>query len=201
MRPSASTDGRPTLRLLGPAAAVLLLGLAAGGCRELATVADVTFPATVPGLPPDQPWVSLPVRRWLTETGIEPLAVSACFAPACSEPAAAMLLRARGRDAAELVRAASDPGGLAAALNGGPSPPADRKGRRPPRARAVAEPEREGEWAGSSLRLARPDGRRSAAGYVLTARRGDSVTALVIVAPTLEAARRLGRSIAPHLGD
>ncbi len=188
-------------RRFTPIWAVLLLGLAAGACREIATVVDVAFPSTVPGLPSDQPWVSLPVRRWLTETGIEPLAVSACFAPACSEPAAVMLLRAQGRDAADLARAASDPAGLAAALNGGPPPPADRKGRKPPRARAAAEPEREGDLTGYSVRLARPDGRRSAAGYVLAAQRGDSVTALVIVAPTVEAARRLARSVAPHLGN
>lgn len=64
-------------------AALLLLGIA--GCREFGIVADVVFPSTVPGLPADRTWESLPLRRWLTDPGIEPVAISACFD--CPEPA------------------------------------------------------------------------------------------------------------------
>ena len=89
---------------------------------------------------------------------------------------------------------------LVASLKAGPPGPPDRKGRRPPRSRVAAAPVQEGGLTGYSVRLARPDGRRAAAGYVLAASLDGTTTALVIVASTPEAAQRLARAIAPHLG-
>lgn len=204
MRPSGSTDrpaaGGSRARRLAPLGAALWLVVSMGACRELATVADVAFPSAVPGLPSDQPWTSLPVRRWLTEPGIEPVAISACFAPACPSPAAVMLFRAQGPEAVRLARAAADPAALVASLERGPRAPPDRHGRRPPRSVVKAEPAGESGMTGYAVRIARPDGRRSAAGYVLAAERDGTTTALVIVAATPEAARQLARAVAPHLG-
>lgn len=185
------------MRLL---AACALLTLPLGSCRDLSTVMDVVFPSTVPGLPADQPWTSLPVRRWLTESGIEPAAISACLAPECREPAAVGLFRARGRDAVILQRAARDPAALVAALSKRKAPlrPARRR-QAPVKARITAEPAQEGGTPGFVIRLARPDGSRAAAGYAVAVERQDVVTALVIVAATEAGARAIARSVIPQL--
>lgn len=187
------------MRLL---AACALLTLPLGSCRDLSTVMDVVFPSTVPGLPSDQPWTSLPVRRWLTETGIEPVAISACLAPECREPAVAGLFRARGPDAAALQRAAGDPSALVAALS--KRKPSIRRAdsrQAPARARIAAEPAQEGGLSGFVIRMVRPDGRGAAAGYVATVDARGVVSALIIVAQSEANARALARSIVPRLGQ
>ncbi|TDR87110.1 hypothetical protein [Enterovirga rhinocerotis] len=203
MRPSGWTDAirRRWRPACGCVAGAALVVLSAGACRELATLVDVAFPTAVPGLPGDRPWVSLPVNRWLTEPGIEPIAISACFAPACAAPAAVMMFRAHGPEGIRLAQAAADPARLVAQLKAGPRAPADRRGRRPPRALASAEPASEGGLTGYAIRLERPGGGRSAAGYVLAASRGGATTALVIVTPTPDEAARLARAVAPRLAD
>jgi hypothetical protein len=182
-------------------AAALLLPLAS--CAELNTLVDVAFPQTVPGLPADQPWVSLPVRRWLTETAIEPVAISACIAETCREPSVAGLFRARGHQAAALRRAAGDPAALVAALTARRdadrrTTAASRKGTQP--ARITAERANEGGPAGFVVRLSRPDGSRAAAGYAAAIEGAGRTDLLVIVAGSEGGARELARRIVPRLG-
>lgn len=174
-------------------AAALALTLAA--CADLGTVADVVFPSTVPGLPADGAWTSLPLRRWLTESGIEPVAISACMD--CVEPAVAGLFRARGQEAAALRAAARDPAALVSMLARAPG----GRARKPAmRARVTADAASEGGRPGYLVRLTRTDGSRQAAGYVTTVDEAGAVQILVIVAASEASARTLARSIVPKLG-
>lgn len=172
-----------------------LLALALASCREIAIVADVVFPTTVPGLPSDQPWESLPLRRWMTEAAFEPVAISACFT--CREPAVAGLFRARGKEAEALRGALRNP----AALLGGQrfARSRQRGGPRPVVARVAAEPAREGGLEGAVLRATRPDGKRGVAVYAMLAERPGETSVVVIVAPSEASARQLARGIAPRL--
>lgn len=181
----------------GRARRVLLAGALAaslGSCAEISTVADVVFPSTVPGLPGDQGWDSLPLRRWLTEPGVQPVAISACFG--CRSPAVAGLFQARGRDAAVLRAAASDPRALLASLTRGSSA-SRRRGRRLSRVHADVVKAQEGGVPGLAIRLKR--GRGSVGGYVATVERSDTTRILVIVAASEAEARNLARGILPRL--
>ena len=177
------------------AAIAAALALVVAACAELHTVADVVFPSTVPGLPAEGGWTSLPLRRWLTEEGIEPVAISACMD--CPEPAVAGLFRARGADAARLRAASGDPAALVAALTRAPGGRAKRPGMR---ARVAAEAAQEGGRPGYLVRLSRQDGSRRAAGYVATVEQAGATQVLVIVATSEASARRLARGIIPRLG-
>lgn len=172
------------------------LALSLASCAEITTVADVVFPSRVPGLPSDQPWESLPIRRWLTESPIEPVAISACFT--CPEPAVAGLFRGRGEEGASLRRAAEDPAALVAMLTR-EKPPEGRAGKPAPRIRVEAEPAREGGAPGLLVRLARRDGSRKAAGYVAALERDGATQILVIVARSEATARSLARDVVPRL--
>lgn len=182
---------------LGRLASVLLL-LGLSGCLDLGILSSGLFARAVPGLRPDQPWVSLPVGVWLVEAAVEPQALSACFAPSCDPQAAVAVFAARGREAEELGRVIADPAGLSRLL----AEPrgALRHGRSRPRTHVTAEARREGALSGFAVRLAGEDGRRSAAGYVLAARRPGSISIVLVIAHTEEAARRIALDVAPHLG-
>lgn len=172
------------------------LALSLASCAEIATVADVVFPSSVPGLPADQPWESLPIRRWLTDSPIEPVAISACFT--CSEPAVAGLFRSRGEEAASMRQAAADPAALVAMLTR-EKPPGHRSGKTASRSRVEAEPAQEGGAPGLLVRMARKDGSRKAAGYVAALDRGGETQLLVIVARSEATARALARNVVPRL--
>jgi hypothetical protein len=165
-------------------AGVLLL--AVGGCAQVNTALDVVFPATVPGLPADS-WQSMPVRRWLTGDGIEPLAISACFAHACREPALAGLFRVGGREAVSARRVITDPRALQAEL----------RPRRPSRHGVTVAVERTGE--GLSVRMNRGDGRRPAGGHATFVERDGWTLIVLTVATTEEKARALAAGIAAAL--
>lgn len=170
--------------------------LAVSGCLDLGLVGDVAFAPRVPGLPADQPWVSMPVGAWLTGSGVEPRAISACFAEACQPRAVVALFRAEGAEARALARVLDDPAALSRAVAG-----RRRPGARPvPPGRAAdvtVERRQEGPLSGVAIRLARRDGSRPAYGYALAARRGDALAGLLVVAETEDGARRLAREAAP----
>lgn len=191
------------------AAARLFAGLLlsiAGGCIDLGGVMDVAFPAAVPGLRPDQPWFSLPIRSWLVGGGIEVRAISACTAPSCEAQSAVAVFAAQGRDGAELARILDDPARLARQLLADPSPMSPRGRERgagkPLRSRGTAtvEPRREGALSGFSIRLARTDGSHPAFGYVLAARRPTMIALVLVVSTSEDTARRVALDVAPHLG-
>lgn len=189
MARSSPNSGR---RVLLGLAATLALGVAS--CRQLGIVADVVFPSTVPGLPADQSWESLPLRRWLTETGIEPVAISACFS--CPEPVVAGYFRARGADGVALRRALANP---AALLSGRTVGKVRRSPRvRPGLARVAAQPAQEGGLAGALMVATGSRGRRAAV-YGMVVERAGVTSAVVIVAVSEEAARRIARGVAPNL--
>lgn len=184
-------------RRLGAAAALPLLALA--GCAEINTVADVVFPSSVPGLPSGEAWTSLPIRRWLTDErrGIDPVAVSVCFTPACAEPAVAALFRARGAEADALRKAALDPRTLLASLRQRPFRHTRRD--RPNVGVTVRQVEEAGR-PGLLVEMARANGTQPAAGFAATVEQGGSTQVLLIVAPSEAAARRIARSVLPRLG-
>ena len=193
---SGPSSARPrAASLLG---AGLLVGLSAG-CLDLSFVADVVFPATVPGLPSDQPWVSLPVGAWLVDGAVEPRAISACVEATCQPQAAVGLFRATGPDAARLASSLADPAGLLSSLAQRRSGERARSGVVRTIARVAAEPYREGAFSGIRVRLTRPDGSRPASGIALAASRAGALTVVVIVAAEDDAARRLARDVAGRL--
>ena len=176
---------------------LVLSGLAA--CADLGALVEATFPAAVPGLPAGQGWTSLPLSSWLVEGGIEARAVSACADPGCPDPAVVGLFTASGPDAILLARLAEDPAALRRGLLARMEAAPRRRGKPRAATRIETAPLREGALAGVAIRLARADGAREAAGVALAARRGGTVTFLLVIAATPEAAGRIARAVAPHI--
>ncbi len=195
---SASSFGaRPGAGRARWLAAGLLAGFGAaalGGCLDMALVSGIVFPPTVPGLPAGS-YTSFPVGLWVTEGGIEARGIAACLAPGCEPALAAGLFLARGPDAARLARIADDPEGLVRALRGG------RSGKSPAAGTIVsAERIRENGWRGFALRMARTDGTGAAFGTVLVRPAGGNLSAILVVAASAEATRRVTRDIAAAAG-
>lgn len=187
-------------RLTAALAAAALLPLA--NCLDIAFVADVAFPAAVPGLPTDQPWVSLPIGAWVIESEVEARAISMCVSPECRPQAAIGLFRATGSARVRLAELAGRPDALLRELA---ERPARRMARRSgparpvPAASVTVEARREGAAQGFVGRIARPDGSREAAIAALARPRSEALAIVVVIAPTQDAAWRLARTVAPHL--
>ncbi len=186
------------MRALGLASllAVALAALGTAGCVDLGLARSVAFPPDIAGLDGGQPWVRLPVDSWVTEGGIQPLAIAGCFAPGCAPQAAVGLFRAQGGEAERLARAADDPQRLARALlDGKPGP---RRLGTAPKAQVATAAERltEGRWRGFSLHLSRKDGSRGAHAAILTSSAGGALTVVMVIAAAPDAAIRLARDVA-----
>ncbi|NNM73500.1 hypothetical protein [Enterovirga aerilata] len=188
--------GRPLLAVAAAAASSLALA----ACLEVGLASSVAFPPDVPGLDAGQPWLRLPVDAWVTEGGIEPVAIAACFASSCSPPAAVGLFRARGTAAERLAAAAAEPQRLVRALLEGRPRPRSLGSAPRPKITAAAEPLREAGWRGFTLHMARQDGSRPAYAAVLTRMAGGAATAVVVVAAAPDAAQRLAREVAARQG-
>lgn len=187
-------------------AACLGLGAVLGltGCLDTGLLAETAFPPRIAGLAPDQPWVPLPVGSWITESGIQPEAVAACFAPSCEVRALVARFRAQGAEAAQLARVVDDPGRLARELTAPARPRPRTTGARErpaapasPEERAVVSVTRLKDPSGRGLlvRMSRPDGSRPAYGVVLSAGGPGGVTALLVVASSEDGALRLAREV------
>jgi hypothetical protein len=176
------------------AAALAALGTA--GCLDIGLARSVVFPPDIPGLDRGQPWVRMPVDSWVTEGGIQPLAIAGCFAASCSPAAAVGLFRAQGAEAERLARVAEDPQRLARALLQGKPRPRNLGSAPRPKVAAAAERIREGGWRGFSLHLARQDGSRGAHAAVLTRGTGGTLTIVLVVSAAEDAALRIARDVA-----
>jgi hypothetical protein len=185
-------------RFLPLLAAAVALGLA--GCVDMGLARSVAFPPDIPGLEAGQPWVRLPVDSWVTDSGIEPVAIAGCLATSCSPPAAVALLRARGREADRLARAAENPEGLARALLEPRKRPRNLGSAPRPEVASAAERIREGAWRGFSLHLARRDGSRGAHAAVLTRTEAGTLTVVIVVAPAADGALRIARDVVARQG-
>lgn len=190
-------------RDLGRLAASLGLATQVGcfdpGRLDLELIADAAFPAAVPGLPADRPWTSFPVATWVVDGGLTVQAIAACFPPTCAPPAAVALLRARGPPAAELALALDEPKRLERYLRTRMQARL-LPGRADTAALITVEPRREGAWPGFAVRMARRDGTRTAAGFVLARRDPTGLTLVLVIAADEDSAARLARSVAPALG-
>ena len=195
------TAPRPLLRVaLGAVLGAAAAGLA--GCLDTGLLSDVAFAPQVAGLSPAQPWTALPVDSWIAESGIEPVAISACLS-GCEVRAVVARFRARGPDAAILARLVENPAPLLRALS---APPRTSRtsgtGRAkpvPPERRAVATVTRlPGPDAarGLLIHLARPDGTRPAYGAVLATGSPEDLSVLLVVTDTEGATLRLARDAA-----
>ncbi|MBV9077971.1 MAG: hypothetical protein JO048_10855 [Methylobacteriaceae bacterium] len=183
---------------LGPAlrAAVLAaLSVALAGCIDLGLARSVVFAPSVPGLPADERWTPLPVDSWVTEGAVRPLAVSACFASACPEPAAIGLFLAEGQAGRSLSEALASPDRVLELL-AGRAASERRRAKPPPRLLRSAEPLRAGAYSGELVRATRRDGSGAAILAALTRPAGDGVFVLLIVAPNEDRVRRLARAVA-----
>lgn len=191
--------------ILGVAA--LLAAGALSGCLDMALVADIAFPPTMPGLA-DPRFVSLPVGRWVTEGATSARGIAGCLAPGCDPGLAVGLFQASGADADALARTADDPDALARALM------QDRPPEKRPRARvrngAVSRPRvpvvasseriREGAWRGFVLRIARADGSQPAFGTALVRTGPRGLTAILVIGLSEGATRRVARAVAAEAG-
>ena len=176
--------------------AAVFAALGAAGCLDLGLARSVVFPPDIPGLDNAQPWVLLPVDSWVTDGGIQPIAIAGCFAPACAPEAAVGLFRAQGAEAERLARVAEDPQRLARALLEAKLHP--RRLGTAPKAQVATSAERlaEGRWRGFSLHLSRKDGTRGADAAVLTSSAGGTLTVVMVIAAAPDAAIRLARDVA-----
>lgn len=182
------------------AASAFTAGL--GGCLDTGLLADVAFAPRIAGLPPGQPWLPLPVGSWVTESGIEPAAIVACLEPACDIRAVVARFKARGGEAATLLRIVDDPERLARELaaplrSASPGVGARRAASAPADRRAVVSVVRlpEGPARGFVVRMTRPDGSRPAYGVVLSSGGPAAITILMVVAASEAAALRLAREV------
>lgn len=187
------------------AAAALAGALGVAGCIDLGLVSDIVFAPTVPGLPADQPWVSLPVGAWVTEGGIRADAMAGCFAAACKVPAAVGLFTAAGSDGRAVASLAADPARLARFLSEPrkPDPRAARgKGTRPARPKVDVAVQRlaSAEGTGFLVRMTRADGVNPAFGVVIARPNGGATTFVLVVSVSEETARRLAQDVAARMG-
>jgi hypothetical protein len=165
-RTAAVTRRRKSGRL-GPLLGLLLAFGVAAGCSDLERVFEYAFPATVPGLPSDVAWVSLPVGIWITESGFQAQAISACFAPACPLPAVVGVFRAQNRETFDAATALDQPARLLDMLQRDERPPAPKGRPRPPVDVNVARIDEAG-LQGVTVTMARKDGTRPAFGIVFS---------------------------------
>lgn len=189
------------------AAAALAGALGVAGCIDLGLVSDIVFAPTVPGLPADQPWVSLPVNTWVTEGGIRADAMAGCFSSACTAPAAVGLFTATGSDGRVVASLAADPTRLARFLAEPPKPDpriARSKGTRPPRPvpKVDVAVQRLASTQGSGflVRMTRADGVNPAFGVVIARPHGGATTFVLVVSGSEEAARQLAQDVAARMG-
>lgn len=193
-----AADGWSLAGRAGMAALVTAGLVGVGGCLELSLVREVAFPEIVPGLAAEQPWIHLPVGAWVTEGGIAPRAIAACFDPACAPQAAVAVFVAEGPDAQRLDAVAARPERLVRSLSERRAPKG--KAKPPPDTEARATPFRTGGYAGFAIRIARRDGGKSAAGVALTSRQGRRTRVILVVTSDEDAARRIARDVAAASG-
>jgi hypothetical protein len=74
------------------------------------------FPRAVEGVPPGEPWVALPLRKWLAEGRAEPQAMAFCAPPECTPGLAVGVVRLTGEDAETAEAVLKQPERLAQAL-------------------------------------------------------------------------------------
>lgn len=188
--------------------AALAFGLPAlAGCLDLTLITEIAFAPTVPGLPPNQPWVTMPVNAWVTEGGVRAEAMAGCFAEACTPRAAVGVFRADGSDAAAVARVLADPELLARFLAEPEKRPRRMTARSKPASpapvrRAAVSVQRlaAGTGPGFVLRMAQADGSRPAFGVVVARPRGGGTSFVLVVSGSEDAARRLAADVAARLG-
>jgi hypothetical protein len=153
------------------------------------------YPQAVGGVPPGEPWVALPLRRWLAEERAVPEAMAACFDPACPHRLAVAVVRASGAEAEALSALLDDPTPLARRL-AEPAQPADPKRRRPASTVAVNRLQA-GPLKGFTLTLARQDGSRAPAhAAVLGDRSGESLRVVMVIGANPDSVAAMARRVA-----
>jgi hypothetical protein len=164
-----------------------------GAALALASCAYV--PRHVDGIPTGEGWISLPLRSWLAEERIEPVAIAACLAPECGQRLAVGVFRATGEAAGTLAAVLSDPERLARFLLTRERQPDDR--RRAVRLAFNVTKARAGSAEGFVASLGRADGtRRPAQAAAFGRRDGSTVSAVLVIGEDRDAVEALARRVA-----
>jgi hypothetical protein len=170
------------------AASIMLTGCNPGGLNSAI------------GIGPDPEnggWTGLPIGELLTRQTLETKLLAACFSANCSEPAALMMVTARGQDAADLRRTLRNPnslvGELASARRGPPS-------AKLPKVETRIDSAKSGAFQRITIRMSRPDKPDVAVHGVIVARdNGSSVAAVIAIAEREDVAEANAASAAQEL--
>jgi len=164
-----------------------------GAALALASCAYI--PRHVDGIPTSERWVTLPLRSWLAEDRIEPVAIAACLSPECGQRLAVGVFRATGDAAATLAAVLADPERLARFLLTRERQPDDR--RRAVRLAFNVAKARAGPAEGFIATLGRADGsRRPAQAAAFGRRDGSAVRAVLVIGEDRDAVEALARRVA-----
>jgi hypothetical protein len=153
-------------------------------------------PRAVEGVPFTEPWLVLPLNRWLAEDRAEPEAMAVCRPPDCGPGLVVAVVRLVGREAEISDAVLSDPRRLVRAL----VRPSDPK--TPVRATASAKTMAAGAAHGFLMTLQRQDGTRPAYGAALGQRLGQDLRVVLVIGEDRETVETTVRRVArEHLGS
>ena len=147
-------------------------------------------PRAVEGVPFTEPWLVLPLNRWLAEDRAEPEAMAVCRPPVCGPGLVVGVVRLVGREAEIGDAVLSDPGKLVRAL----VTPKDSKA--PVRATASARTLAAGAAHGFAMTVQRRDGTRPAYGAALGQRLGPQLRLVLVIGEDPETVEATARRVA-----
>jgi hypothetical protein len=141
-------------------------------------------------------WTGLPIGELLTRPTLDTQVLAVCFSTNCPEPAALMIVTARGKDAADLRRTLRNPNSLeteiASARRGAPG--------KKPKVETKIETATSGPFQRITIRMQRPDKPDSVVHGVIVARdNGSSISAVIAIAQREEVAAANAASAAQEL--
>jgi hypothetical protein len=177
----------------------LVAGMMAGALSLSACMSTGSFLDQDASLRLEDGWAGLPIHALLTRPSLEANVLAVCFDAACPEPAALLMLTARGKDADELKRSLANPASLADLLNRMDKED-QGKLRRSVTTRATATRLLVAGLSGFSIKLSRADRPdRDVHGVIVAREAGGRLSALVAIAGSQEVAMANAASAAAEL--
>jgi hypothetical protein len=140
-------------------------------------------------------WTGLPIGELLTRPSLETQVLAACFSANCQEPAALMMVTARGKDAADLRRTLRNPQSL-----GGEIAQTRGKTSKRPKVETRIESARSGDFQRIGISMSRADKPDVQVYGVIVARDGgDKISAVISIAGRPDVADANAASAAQEL--
>jgi predicted small secreted protein len=172
--------------------AAFLASLTLGGCNVTGLGSDFGIGPT----PGSGGWTGLPIGELLTRPTLQTQVLAACFSANCTEPAALLMLKAMGKDAADLRRTLRNPQSLASDIQ------STRQGAlaKRPQVETSISSQRDGNIQRITIRMLRADKPDVAVhGIIVAQDSGDVITAVISIASRLDVAEANAQSAAQEL--